>query len=31
VQLGLGHRTLSGALLAAHPQVFASNFVESPT
>jgi hypothetical protein len=28
---GLGHRTLSGAPLAAPLQVFAPNFVESPT
>jgi hypothetical protein len=37
VELGLGHRTLSdahqtlsGTPLAAHSQVFAPNFVESP-
>jgi hypothetical protein len=29
--LGLGHRTLSGAPLAAHSQVFAPNLFESPT
>jgi hypothetical protein len=31
VELGLGHRTLSGAPLAAHSQVFAPNLFESPT
>jgi hypothetical protein len=31
VMLGLGHRTLSVAPLAAHSQVFAPNLVESPT
>jgi hypothetical protein len=31
VELGLGHRTLSGAPLAAHSQVVAPIFVESPT
>jgi hypothetical protein len=31
VELGLEHRTLSGASLAPHSQVFAPNYFESPT